>query len=428
MTMIVEPVRAPVDLAVVVNGFPRVSETFVLQELLDLERRGVRLHVFALMANEEAVRHEAVARLRAGVEYLPQVTPQARAIARRAAHGALLLRSPRRYLAGLAEIAMSPDFSRQRLYQAAVLGQRLVRLGSPPLYIHFAHKPATVGRFAALLTGVPYALSAHAKDIWLTPPEELAAKVRGARVVLTCTDEGRGHVAALAGDGTPVRRIYHGIDPGVASAGVARAGRPRILSVGRLVEKKGHATLLAAAALLRDRGLSFELRIAGEGVEWPRLQRLVHELGLADRVLFLGPLSQEEVHAEYARADVFALACVQLPNGDRDGLPNVVLEAMAHRLPVVSTTLAGVSEAVADGATGLLAASGDARELADALQRLLEDRDLRARLGNAGRARTLDRFDRHDNLPHVYAALAAAGIVAPPPRRDRHPEPARAAA
>jgi glycosyltransferase involved in cell wall biosynthesis len=403
--------RRKVDLVVLANGFPRLSETFVLHELLDLEQRGLRLHIVALTRPEEVVQHEALRNLRAPVEYLCDGTPWSRRLAVRTAHAALLLRRGPSYLDGLAAVVRAPDFSRTALGGAAVLAHRLIGLGSPPLYVHFAHKPGTYGRFASRLAGVPYALSAHAKDVWLTQPEELRAKVREAATVLTCTEEAHAYIDALAGDVTPVHRIYHGVDVPGNSPTVESRASPVILTVARLVEKKGLETLIRAAALLRLRGADFRVRIAGEGPEWARLQRLVHELGVADQVAFLGPLMEPEVRTEYRRAAVFTLPCRVLENGDRDGLPNVVLEAMAHGLPVASTTLAGVREAVVDGECGLLVSPGDESALADALQRLLSDGALRSRLGAQARSRVLRRFERAANLPAVHAALADVGLI-----------------
>jgi glycosyltransferase involved in cell wall biosynthesis len=402
-----------VDLAVLVNGFPRLSETFVLQELLELERRGLRLHVVALVRPDEIVQHEAVASLRADVEYLPDFSASAPRLARRAAHAAVFCRRPLGYVDALADAVASPDFSRVVLSRALVLAHRLMRLGSPPLYIHFAHRPATVGRLAARFAGVPYGLSAHAKDIWLTAPRELARKVRDARVVVTCTEEGRSYLADLAKGDTPVLLGYHGVSTDVAPPVRQERAVPRVLTVGRLVEKKGHDTLLRAAALLQVRGIAFTLRIAGEGPEWARLQRLAHELGVAERVTFLGPLSVSEVHAEYRDADVFALACRRLANGDRDGIPNVVLEAMTHALPIVSSRLAGVAEAVIDGDGGLLTDQDDEHGMADRLERLLGSSELRRTLGAKARHRVVDRFDSTANLATVVDALTSAGLIAP---------------
>jgi glycosyltransferase involved in cell wall biosynthesis len=403
--------RREVDLVVLVNGFPRLSETFVLHELLDLERRGLRLRVVALRRPEEIVQQHTLEALRAPVEYLDDGTLWSQRLAVRTAHAALVLRRGASYLDALSDVLRSPDFTRPALAGAAILAHRLLRLGSPPLYVHFAHKPGTHGRFAARLAGVPYALSAHAKDVWLTEPRELKAKASDAAVVLTCTDEARTYVERLVGGATRVHRIYHGVDVTQSLPRVERTERPVVLAVARLVEKKGIELLIRAAARLHLRGADFVVRIAGEGPEWARLQRLAHEVGVDDRVTFLGPLTEYEVRAEYRRATVFALPCQLLANGDRDGVPNVLVEAMAHGLPVVSTTLAGVREAVVDGESGLLVPPRDEVGLAAALERLFSDGALRARIGASARRRVAERFDRGANLPAVHAALASAGLI-----------------
>lgn len=400
---------AEVDLAVLVNGFPRLSETFVLREILDLERRGVRLVLFALSNPGEAVSQEALHELRAPVEYLPdKLTLSRRRVAR--AHMALARNGGAAYLSGMAAVARAPDRTPWGVMRAAVLAHRLVQLQAPALYIHFAHKPGTIGRLAARLAGVPYGISCHAKDIWTTPPDELAPKLRDAEVVLTCTSAGQEELERHAG-ATPVRLVYHGVDVEATSPRVAAPGPPRVLSVGRLVEKKGHDTLIRAAGLVRDAGIAFRLRIVGDGPEWPRLQRLVHELDLAGHVTFLGPLSTVEVQSEYGSASLFALACRQLPNGDRDGLPNVLLEAMVQGLPVVGTGQPGIAEAVEHGRTGLLAAPDNPAALADALGRVLTDLEFARRMGASAQRAVRGRFDYRALLPAVPRTLAEAGLI-----------------
>jgi glycosyltransferase involved in cell wall biosynthesis len=407
--------RRTVDLVVVVNGFPRLSETFVLQEVLELERRGARHHHVAMRRPEELVQLEGVGRLRAEVEYLPDFALPVRsrgvAMRLRLAHAALCLSAPRRYLNALAEIASSRDFSRTALRRSVLLAHRLLLLGSPPVYVHWAHKPATVARFGARLAGVPYGLSAHAKDVWVTPPSELVRKVRDAEVVLTCTSDVCAHLRQLAGGRTPVELVYHGVDTDLLAPRAVDSRAPVILSVGRLVEKKGYPTLLRAAAILHEREVDFQLRLVGEGPEWAALQRLVHELGIGALVSFLGPLTESEVRSQYADAQVFALACQELTNGDRDGIPNVILEAMASGLPVVSTESAGVAEAVVHGESGLLVPQGDPDALAGALMRVLRDHELRGRLGRRARARAVDRFERARHLARATDVLQSAGLL-----------------
>jgi glycosyltransferase involved in cell wall biosynthesis len=409
-----------VDLVVLVNGFPRLSETFVLQELLDLESRGLRLALVALSDPGELVRQGDLDRLRASVTHLPAASsiPRRRKLG---AHARLLEHNARGYLAARRELRDSPDYTPGVLDRASVLAAGIAALGSPPLYIHFAHKPCTIGRFAARLAGVPYGLSCHAKDIWLTERAELEAKVRDASVVLTCTTSGHARLQEAAAGRTPVLHVHHGVDVGIKPERRAIDGPPRILTIGRLVEKKGHDTLIDAAAVLRERGVEFSLRIGGEGVEWARLQRLVHRLGAADRVTFLGPLTPAEVHEEYLSAHVFALACRTLASGDRDGLPNVLLEAMVRGVPVVSTQQEGVAEAVESEVSGLLVPPDDPVAMADALERVLTDRALAWRLGGGARATAARQFDRTRLLPAVSDALAAAGLIPPVARPVSEP-------
>jgi len=398
------------DLAVLVNEFPRLSETFVLGDLLGLEAAGTRLHIFSLRQPEVELAHEAVEHLRAPVEYLPEFSGRQRRLLLRAIQAALFLRDPRGFARGLAEIYASPDYSRSRLEQALLLARRLDRIGSPPLYVHFAHKPATIGRFAALLLGSPFAISAHAVDVWTTPVPELRAKFRDAQLVLCCYEESRDYVRQIANGTTRVELAPHGV---VIPPQPAREEEspPVLLSVGRLVEKKGFDTLITAARAMRDRGLDFQVRIAGDGPLWPNLQRLVGELDLADTVRFVGPLTAQELEPHYAAAAAFVLACRVGSDGNRDGLPNTVLEAMARGLPVVSTTLASVEEAIIDGEHGLLAPPDDHTALAMALERLLNDPQLRSKLGSAARARVLERYDRDALASHVHTLLGSVGMI-----------------
>ena len=398
------------DLAVIVHEFPKLSETFVLGDLLALEERGVRLHVFSLRRPQAELSHPEVGGLRAPVEYLPEIQGRQLNLLLRVIHASLLLRDPRRYLAGLAEVYTSPDYSRARLQQALLLARRLDRLGAPPLYIHFAHRPTTVGRFAALLLGAPFAVSAHAVDIWTSPPRELRVKLSDAQVVLCCYREAQEYLAAMVNGHTPVRLAPHGVEIPPEPRRL-EASPPILLAVGRLIEKKGFDTLLRAARLLREDGLEFQVAIVGDGPLWPDLQRLVNELELGEQVQFLGPLTHAELEPHFARAAAFVLPCRIGPDGNRDGLPNTVLEAMARGLPVVSTTLASVQEAITDEQEGLLVAPGDHVALARALERLLNERGLRDRLGTAARERVRREHDRRELAPRVFEALCAAGLI-----------------
>jgi glycosyltransferase involved in cell wall biosynthesis len=261
------------------------------------------------------------------------------------------------------------------------------------------------------MLGTPFAISAHAVDIWTSPAKELRAKVRDAEVVLCCYREAQEYLAGLAGSHTPVELAYHGVE--LPPEPVRRERTPPVLlSVGRLIEKKGFDTLLRAARLVADQQLDFRLAIAGDGPLWATLQRLVNELELGEYVRFLGPLNQRELERYFTEASAFVLPCQIAADGNRDGLPNTLLEAMARRLPVISTTLPSIREAIPDDRCGLLVAPQDPVALAEALVRVLEDQPLRARLGEAARQRAGEMFDRDLYAGRVFEVLAAAGMVA----------------
>ena len=398
------------DLAVLVHEFPKLSETFVLADLLALEAAGVRLTLFSLREPQNAVFPDGLARLRARPHYLPEPSGRAATLRLRAVTASLALRDPRRFARGLAEIYASPDFSRLRLRQALLLADRLDRARVSALYIHFAHRPATVGRFAALLLGIPFAISAHAVDIWTSSAKELRTKVRDAEVVLTCYAEAQQYLASLAGGHTPVELAYHGVDIPAPSERREQTP-PVVLAVGRLIEKKGLDTLIDAVAQLSRDGVALRLLIAGDGPLWPMLQRRIGEHGIGEQVRFLGPLNHAELEVHYARASIFALPCRVAADGNRDGLPNTLLEAMARGLPVVSTTLPSIREAVPDDDRGLLVDPDRPDELADALGRLITQPELRARLGAAGRDHVRAHFDRDLFTTSVHGALTRAGIL-----------------
>jgi glycosyltransferase involved in cell wall biosynthesis len=395
---------------VLVHEFPKLSETFVLADLLALEERGLRLHVFSLRQPQADLAPDGVAGFKAPVAYLPEISGRQRSLLNRAINMAMFVRDPRRYATGLAEIYASPDFSRARLQQAVLLAHALVRLGTPPLYVHFAHRPATVGRFASLMLGTPFAVSAHAVDVWTSPARELRVRLGDASVVLSCYEEARDYLASLTVGRTTVKLVRHGVEI-PANAGRDEVSPPVMLAVGRLVEKKGFDTLLRAAALLRQRGLDFRLHIVGDGPLWSNLVRLVGELGLVDDVRFIGPLTHQELEPHFASAALFVLPCQVASDGNRDGLPNTILEAMARRLAVVSTTLPSVREAIEDGREGLLVSPRDSGALAEALQRLLDDRDLRARMGDAGRERVKREHNRASLAARPYEVLVEAGMI-----------------
>jgi glycosyltransferase involved in cell wall biosynthesis len=387
-------------IAVVTRRFPKVSETFVLFEMLALESLGLRLSIHTLAPPSDAIRHPDVDRLRAPIELIQPASPGA--ILRRA------LRSPWRTMRSMALAARDLGSDRWSGWREAVaLADTTQRSGATALYAHFIDRPAAITRIAAALSGLPYAISAHAKDIYLTPPAQLRRRMRDARFVTTCTEFNAGHLRALCPEAR-VLRTYHGIDPQRfdAKRPVSTADSiPLILSVGRLRAKKGFDTLIAACAQLAMRGVPFRCEIIGYGPEEAALKQQIDRLGLASRVTLLGKCSHAQVLQRMAAAAVFALPSRIEENGDRDGVPNVILEAMASGTPVVSTRISGIPEAVQHDATGLLVEPDDAPALSRALQQVLADPALARHLAGNGRATVLGRFSREKNILPLASQL-----------------------
>ena len=393
--------------AVLLSCYPRMSETFVAQELLGLEQAGLDIEIISLMRPETAQRQPVNDEIRARIHYLPYSL-----LFDLPAFAAAWWRQRRqpRYAAALAAFRrdLRRDFTTgriRRFAQALVVADRLAGRCSR-LHANFIHKPATVAHYVGLLTGIGWTCSAHAKDIWTEPEWELRDKLRCLDWVVVCTRHGAERLRALAADPASVHLSYHGLDLRRFSAfDGLRPGRTgngpadclRLLAVGRAVPKKGFDTLLEALALL-PRALCWRLSHIGSGTETEALQGLARRLGIADRIDWRGTLEQPEVLAAYRDADLFALPCRIAENGDRDGLPNVLVEAASQRLALVSTTVSGIPEFIGDGVEGLLVPPDNAPALAAALLRLARDPALREALGRNAEHRVRSEFNHHRGI------------------------------
>ena len=399
--------------AILVKGYPRLSETFIAQEILGLERLGLDLMIVSLRHPTEAATHDLHREIAAPVLYLPEYLkddPDRVAAGRAAA--ARLPGFARAEAAFRADLARDPSPSRRRRWgQAAVLARELPA-SIERLHVHYLHTPASVARYAAAMRGLPWSFSAHAKDVWTTPEWELRDKLRDADWGATCTAVNAGHLRRLVDDPAKIDLVYHGLDfarfppPPQRSAG-GRGGPLTILSVCRAVEKKGLDDVLRALARL-PAGLDWRFEHIGGGALVARLEALAARLGIAGRVAFLGALPRTGVIAACARADVFVLASRIARNGDRDGLPNVLMEAQAMGLAVVSTTVSAVPEVIDDGRTGVLVPPRDPAALAAALAALAGDPARRLRLGAAASAAVRERFSPEPGLARLAARFGLA--------------------
>ena len=385
--------------AYLVKMYPRFSETFILSELLELERQGVELHVFALKRPNDGIAHADVARLRAPVTYLPQSLPGLLWAQRRA-----LRRTPLRVLSQLiAAVRKGRLASAKHVLQAGAIAPRLVGGGYEHLHAHFASGATSVALHASRLTGIPYSFTAHAKDIFLDSvrPNDLARKLARARFAVTVSDYNVRRLQEFA-NGTPVVRIYNGLElTRFAPKRGPRERPPLVLAVGRLIEKKGFDDLVRACSLLATAGVDFRCDIVGKGSLEHDLRALVKQLGLTGRVRLVGPLPREQLVDLYPRGAVLAAPCVVGGDGNRDGLPTVLIEAMAMGVPVVATPVTGIPELVEDGVTGLLVPERDPSALARAIERLLGNEYLARRLAAAARRRIEESFDLQQNVAQL---------------------------
>ena len=391
--------------AFVLKGYPRLSETFIAQEIAALERRGLEILIVSLRRPTDARRHPVHEEIRAALLYLPEYLYQGPL---RVLRAWLRLRKSRHYREArkiwLRDLARDPTPNRIRRFgQALVLANELPQ-DVKHLHAHFLHTPASVTRYAALLKGLPWTGSAHAKDIWTTPEWEKREKLASCEWLVTCTAVNHAHLAALAPPGR-VELVYHGLDfsrfpPHERNPSNNGNDPVVILSVGRLVEKKGTDVLLEALAQLPV-DLHWRLVHVGGGPLKDKLERQARELGIADRVAWRGARTQTELLAEYRAGDLFALASRVARDGDRDGLPNVLAEAQSQGLACVATRVSGIPELIEHGATGLLVAPEEPAELARALETLLRDPFRRRALGEAGRRRVTQSFGLEANIARL---------------------------
>lgn len=408
--------RGPV--AYLVKRFPRLSETFVLQEFLELRRQGLDLRLYALMHPGEQVVQPAAAELLPEVTYLHHRGRPWRSWARLlggAARQALSNPSGFAALSGLLLRRPSPASVRHAV-EALWLARDLRLAGASHLHAHFAHSPAAVAHMTWVAGGPAFSFTAHAKDLYTTPAEALRPRLRAAAFVVTCTRFNAGHIVDLDPADRSLRErlhvLYHGTDIGRFSPTGCRPERGRVLSVGRLVPKKGYPALLLALALLAARGMDFTCDVFGEGELRPALEAEITRLGLRSRVRLRGAAPQEELVREYRRTSVFALTPQVMPSGDRDGIPNVLVEAMACGVPVISTRVSGIPELIEHGADGLLVEPAGIVAIADGIERLLRDPELASRLGRAGRRKVERLFDVRCNTARLLDLFGAAGATA----------------
>ncbi len=401
----------------VVKRYPRFSETFIVTEIIAHEAAGLAVEIFALLPCTDSHFQDAIARVRAPVNYLPAESVRGADLWQAMRSAAALAPKAWDVLRQAAEEGTEP----RDLYQALALAQAVQRKRIVHLHAHFATSAVTVARLASMLSGVPYTFTAHAKDIFHTDvdPQDLRRKLRDAAGVVTVSDYNRRFLGQGFGrSASSVRRVYNGLELDRFPFQPPAERSPLIAGVGRLVEKKGFGDLIEACRLLRAQGRTFTCRIAGEGELAGELEAQVQRCNLSGVVILLGPRPQPQVVDLLRSAAVFAAPCVVGADGNRDGLPTVLLEAMALGAPCVSTDVTGIPEVVLDGRTGLVVPQRDPAALAAALGILLDNVPLRVRLATAARALIEAQYDVRRNAAIIRDMFADAA-PAPSPKRKK---------
>lgn len=398
-------------LTYVIGTYPLPTTTFIDREIDSLGRAGVDVRVISIRRPAQELSGPQL-RLRDRVRYVLPVRPGELL----GSHLAFLCSRPVAYLRTLGYLATRPHPSvRARIRTIGHFGigvhvARLIRDGRPNdhIHAHFVDRAALVALVAGRLLRMPFSATAHAVDIYVDPVL-LEEKVAGAKFVATCTRYNEEHLTRTLNGAASgrLRCIYHGLDARVYRRHARPRSRPLVLAVGQLKEKKGLRYLLEACRALIDDGLEFDCEIVGDGPLRSELEATIDRLRLRDRVALLGSMPHDAVIRKYAEASIFVLPCVLGSNGDRDGVPNAILEAMAMELPVVSTHLSGIPEAVEDGESGILVPPADAAALAEAIRRVLSDDDLLVRLGRAGRRKVEETFDVDTNVRRLLQEFAA---------------------
>jgi len=413
-------------IALFLNAFPALSERFIVNEVAGLLTRGLEIVPYALSRPPAGFENLEVPDLTARTHYLLAALRPRRVVG---SHLGCLFRHPGRYLKtyffarrhrtrgvsllrSLLRAARNKELSkaqRQNVLLNFVLivpvAQEMREEAFTLVHAHFADSASTLALLAAMLLNLPFSFTAHAYDIF-TPQVIFTEKLARARFVVTCTQYNRRYLVEQypeqAGDKIYVN--YHGLDLDKLQPGPRPQNPlPVILSVGRLVPKKGLGVLLHACRILRDQGIDFLCRIVGDGPERPRLEMFIRLNHLMDRVEITGYKASGEVLDAYRGAAVFVLPCVVEEDGNRDGIPNVLAEAMAMELPVISTTVSGIPELVEKGVSGLLLEGSEPELLAQTILAVLESPEMGRRLGQAARARVAAIFDSRRNLDELAA-------------------------
>ncbi len=404
----------PPRLAIILKGYPRLSETFVAQEIRALELRGFELCIFSLRHPYDPASHPIHAEIEAPVYYLPEYVHDDIPAVLGAFFRVCWKPGFWRALAVFSrDLGRDPTRNRMRRFAQSMVMAHQMPASVQLYYNHFMHTPASVTYYASKINRTPWSVSAHAKDIWTIPEWEIREKLASTQWVVTCTRTNEQYLSSLTDAVDKVTLLYHGLDfdrfaakpePASNRDGSDADNEVRLLSVGRAVDKKGYQTLLHALSALPTT-LHWRFVHIGGGELLEQLQQQAREYGIDRRITWLGALPQTEVLAQYREADLFVLPSQISADGDRDGLPNVLMEAQSQNLACLSTNISGIPELIVHAESGWLVEPKDHQQLTQALQTMIADPGLRARLAQAGFERVRSEFSMQRGIDTLVSKL-----------------------
>jgi len=406
-------VNGSMKVGYILKRYPRYSETFIVNEIIAHERAGLVIDIYSLRYSEDQHFQDIIAQVQAPVRYVSSNGSRSSSFWSMVNTCQQLL--PRFW----SSLEAAAGENGRDVYQAMVVALEATKKGTQHLHAHFASKAATVARIASRFAGISYTLTAHAKDIFQEDISinEVRANLAGASTVITVSDFNVDYLYRNYGiDRLKIRRIYNGLDLSRFPYKTPQERPPMIIAVGRLVEKKGFSDLIEACCLMAQRNAVFECSIIGTGPLESELHRQVESLGICEKVKLVGPLPQNEVIKRVQGAAVMAAPCIVASDEDKDGLPTVLIEAMALGTPCVSTDVTGIPELVIDGETGLTVPQHDPSRLASALETLLMQPNLRFELSRRARNLIEKKFDIARNSIEVRVVFqdayqAKTGII-----------------
>jgi glycosyltransferase involved in cell wall biosynthesis len=389
-------------IAYLMSRFPKISETFILYEILEVQRNGIEVEIFPLIREQETASH-----------------PEAAALSKRACFTSLLsleciaaqfywlLKKPAAYVRAWIDAiignAISPKFLLRALFAvplAATFARKMVKNGIQHIHAHWATHPALAAYVVHQLTKIPYSVTAHAHDLYVERPM-LRVKLESAAFIVTISEYNKRFLRALFGPNIASKThvIHCGVDTDLFRP-EAKSSNSRpftILCVASLNDYKGHSYLIDACKILRETGVDFVCLLAGDGELRQEIEQRIQNAELTKYVSILGWKTRNEINTLMANADVFVLPSIETASGKKEGIPVALMEALAMELPVVATSISGVPELVSDSKTGLLVQEKDPQSLAEAIYLLYERPELRTFLGRSGRAKVQREFNLHQN-------------------------------